>query len=236
MNYLRSIVVLAVVAALMLGSAGAVFAKGPPEEHPGKGPQWQGKKHGFFGNVTAVTEVDDGNVTIALDTEQGWTVTLRLPDEAKYKAPSVTRGWVDLDTFIDDLGGNVTALEGRRVAVLAVNVVEEPQGVFDAEANKLTVVPDPRARVRQHAHRTGIVAQFEDGVSITIVDVLGESHDFTLGGNETVYHPEGKGAGDIVVDESFVTVVSTGDPKLNPPAKAIVVHPQIPEGWLVERP
>jgi hypothetical protein len=239
MKYMRILAVLAVVVALMTGSLGSAFAKGPPDENPGKGQekqeqkQEQGKKQGFFGNVT---EANEGNVTFT--TKQDWTVTLTLTETTRYKIPSVTRGWADFEEFVEGLGGNITALEGMRIAVSATGVVEDPEGMFEGEASKLSVVPPPGERPRLHAHRTGIVTAFDEGEegSITISDVHGVDHEFQLmSGNATVYRPQGALASDIVVEESFVTVVTTGDPKLGPPAKAIVIHPAIPEGWLEEK-
>ncbi len=237
MRYLKAAAVLTVVIALALGSAGSAFAKGPPDENPGKGPQeqvqgqekgqgqgqgqGQGKKRGFFGDVTAA---NDGNITLV--TKQGWTVTVSLTDATKYKIHAVTRGWVGIDEFVDALEGNITALEGSRVAVSASGVIEDPEGEFGGEAKKLSVVPARGKREPMHAHRTGVVTALDLSGSgtIAIVDVKDVTHEFVLSGNDTVYRPEGTQAGDIVVGESFVTVVTTGDPKLGPAAKAIVLH------------
>ncbi|MEE8471235.1 MAG: hypothetical protein V3S51_07895, partial [Dehalococcoidia bacterium] len=141
MKYSRTVAVLAMVAVLIIGTVGAAYAKGgPPEENPGRGgSQGQGKRHGFFGNVTEVIEVG-GNVTVALDTKEGWTVNLALTDETRYMVPSVTKGRVGFEEFVVALGGNLTALEGRRIAVLATGVVEELGGVFDGEAQRLMVI------------------------------------------------------------------------------------------------
>lgn len=239
MKYLRTFGALAIVTLLILGSVGTVYAKGgPPDEHPGKGgPNEQGEKYGYFGNVTEVTEIG-GNVTVALETDEGWIVNLNLVDDTKYQVPSVTKGRVDFEAFVDALGGNITALETRRVAVLAAGVVEDPEGVFTGDALRLLVVPDGTLRARQHAHRTGVVSEFTPGEYITIIDVHGMSNEFTLGGNETEYRPKGQGttADDIIVGESFVTVVSTTDPKQNPVAKAVVLHASLPEDWPASMP
>lgn len=228
MRCLRTVVVLAVVAALTLGSAGSALAGGPPDDNPGKGPQDHGKRHGFYGNVTAV---GDGNITLV--TNQGWTVDLTLPaTDARYKMPSVTKGWEanSLDDFVEGyLGGNITALEGRRVAVLAQEVVGSPEEGFDGVAKRLLVLPDPRARVRLHAHHTGVVTEFTEE-KIVITDANSESHEFALNG--TVYRPDGAA----IAEGSFVTVITGGQPKLGDPqvmpsAKAIVLHKGLPDWW-----
>jgi len=201
MKALRTIGVLVLVLGLVVGSIGSVLAKGPPV----------GKKHGFNGNVTAV---GDGNITIA--TKQGWTVVLMRTGTTKYNIPRETKGW------IDDYDGNITALIGRRVAALAGNVTETPLGPFAGNALRVLVLPGAPL----HAHRSGIVTAF-DG-NITIKDVKGISHTFQVV-KSIVYHPQGIGSGNITaVPPVFVTVVTKGDPKLGPLAKAIVLHGELP--------
>ena len=81
-----------------------------------------------------------------------------------------------------------------------------------------------------HAHRVGIVTEFTEGEggSITIIDNKGVSHTFGVS-EDTVYHPEETTGDEIVPYESCVTVVTKGDPKLGPPAKAIVLHEELPD-------
>jgi len=88
------------------------------------------------------------------------------------------------------------------------------------------LIPSPSSPP-SHAHRVGIVDAFTAGSSITIIDRDGVSHTFTMNG--TVYRPEGTIPAHIVVDESYVTVVTRGDPKLGPIAKAIVLHEELPD-------
>jgi len=236
MRGLRIICIFALVALLVLGSIGTVFAKvGPPADKPGNGPHVKVEKQVFAGNVT---DVVGGNVTIA--TIEKGSVIVTLTDDTQYKIPSVMNKWSDCDKFINALGGNIIALEGRRVVALAGNVTGE------WVALKLLVLPVPGTPPR-HAHRTGLVIEFNkpsesSNGNITIIDVHGGNHTFVVGNSTiTVYHPEGIGAGNITADPvppysgaSFVTVVTTGDPKIiEPPpvAKAIVLHASRPEEW-----
>jgi len=222
MKGLKIICILTLAALLVLGSMGTVFAKGgPPADKPGNGPQIKGKKQGFTGNVT---DVVGGNVTIA--TIEKGSVIVTLTDDTRYKIPSVMNKWSNYDEFINALGGNLTALEGRRVVSLAGagNVT----GTW--EALKLMALPVP-GMAPMHAHRTGNVTQFNKPISgnswignITILDVQGATHTFSVG-NDTVYRPMGIGPGNITAG-NFVTVVTTGNQKsVNlPVAKAIVLH------------
>jgi len=219
MKGLKIICILTLAALLVLGSMGTVFAKGPPAEKPGNGPPIKGEKQGFTGNVT---ETATGNVTIS--TIQKGSVNVTLTDDTRYKIPSVMNKWSNYDEFVNALGGNLTALEGRRVVSLAGNVT----GTW--EALKLMALPVPGTSP-MHAHRTGNVTQFNKPISgnswignITILDVQGATHTFTVG-NDTVYRPMGIGPGNITAG-SFVTAVTTGNQKsVNlPVAKAIVLH------------
>jgi hypothetical protein len=222
MKGLRIICIFALVALFVLGSMGTVFAKGgPPDDKPVKAPKFQDQKQGFNGNVT---DVVNGNVTI--DTEGKGSVILELTDDARYKIPSVMNQWNNYDAFINALGGNLIALEGRKVVALAGNVT----GTW--EVLKLMALPVPGTEP-MHAHRTGNVTEFNEPDSgngwlgnITIVDVHSATHTFGVG-NETVYRPKAKdlGAGNITIG-SFVTAVITGKEKSEdlPVAKAIVLH------------
>jgi hypothetical protein len=232
MRYVRCLAIIALVGVLIAGSTGIAAAKGPPEGNPGKGPHGHGKNQNFVGNVTSACE---GNITFTA--KQGWEVTMTLTEGTAYMVPSVAKGKVDFAGFIEAIGGNITALEGRRIGARGAGVVEGPEGMYTGDATRILVYPgafQKQVRARLHAHRTGVVTAFStDGNgNITIVDVHGVSHTFTMSGNQTIYRPQGMTASDVEVDESFVTVVTTGDPKLGPPAKAIVIHRGgIPEGW-----
>jgi hypothetical protein len=214
--------------------------KGPPEEKPkadhAKNLKSVGKKRGFSGNVTEVIRFSDGNGfgNVTLLTTQNWTVVVELSELTNYKIPREKMGWIsDFDYFVEEgLNGNLTELEGRRVGVLAGNVTGTPPGPFTGEALKFMVLPQPGTP--QHAHRTGNVTEelnlpdpnIEGSIgNITIVDLKGVSHFFALDGN-TTYHPYPP---EMTIEQiqigSYVTVVTTGDPKLDPPAKAIVLHP-----------
>ena len=219
MKALRTIGILVLVAGLMLGSVGTVFAGEPPDDPPGKGPKFQVKKRGFSGNVTGVT---DGNVTIL--TEEGLVKVMLTYDEARYKIPRVMNKWGNLTEFKGQLEGNtLAALEGRRVVTLAGNDTGE------WKALKLMLLPVP-GLPPLHAHRTGNVTEFNPWIedndnlgNITIEDVDGVSHTFDVDGN-TTFRPRGTTSSQITIGSSFVTVVTIGDPKLEPVAKAIVVH------------
>ena len=220
MRGLKIICIFTLAALLVLGSVGTVFAKGgPPADNPGKGPEIKGEKQGFSGNVT---DVVGGNVTIA--TVEKGDVLVTLTDDTKYKMPTVMNKWSSYDEFIAALGGNLNALEGRRVVALAGNVT----GTW--EALKLMALPVPGTQP-MHAHRAGNVTEFNEPASgnswtgnITIMDVHSATHTFSVG-NDTVYRPMDIGPGNITVG-SFVTVVTTGEQKAEalPVAKAIVLH------------
>lgn len=221
MKVVRIIGILLLSLGLLVGSVGEAFAKeGPPDTPPGQVNKTQekanqaGKKSSFSGEVTGV---GDGNITL-VDKKQGEVVII-LSETAKYKVPGQIKGWGNLTDLTEALGGNLTALEGRKVAASVVNVSEALVG----EAVRLTVFPVKGQPL--HAHRTGTVTLFEpgDGGNITIEDVHGVSHNFSLT-SETQYKPEEIGPDDIVVGESFVTVVTKGNPKVNIEAKAVVLH------------
>jgi hypothetical protein len=226
MKALRIIAVFVLAVSLLLGSMGTIFAKGPPDVPPGKALKFHGPKHGFSGNVTNV-DVTDGNVTIS--TGQGLTVNVMLIEEARYKIPREMNKWGNLTQFESQIGGDLSALEGRRVVALAGNV----EGTW--EALKFMLLPVP-GLPPLHAHRTGNVTEFnlpgeQNGNSgnITIEDVHGVSHTFDLA-VDTRYRPQeiseliGSDLYNAVIGH-FVTVVLKGNPKLEPTvAKAIVVH------------
>ncbi len=226
MKALRTIGILVLVAVLMLGSAGSILAQGPHG-----GPHSPGKRHGFAGKVTDV-DITSGNVTIG--TAQGWSVTVTLNDEFRYKIPKTTNRWElgNVSDFASHFGDDLTTIEGRKVVVLAYNVIETAPGTFSGEVLKIMVLPVPGERL--HAHRTGNVTVFNPPSAantyignITIVDVHGGNHTFVVD-NDTLYHPDGITAGNITAYKSFVTVVTTKNPKLEPDekaiAKAIVLH------------
>jgi len=223
MKAFRNICIFLLVISLMLVSAGTVFANGPSDNGQGKGPQYHGEKQGFSGNVTSV---DDGNVTLI--TGQGWTVTVALKDEFRFKIPKVLNRWelgniTDFASHLED--GILDALLGKRVVVLAYNIEETtPPDTFNGDVLKFMVLPVPGEPL--HAHHAGIVTDPLNG-DITIVDVHDVSHTFIIDG-DTFYRPQGIDDSDITTD-SFVTVITTGgEPNV---AKAIVLHKPKPEGW-----
>ena len=227
MKILRTVGILALVAGLVLGGASSALAQGPPG------------KRGFFGTAGMPDGYD-----VPLTTAEGWTVEVTLTDTAKYMVPRVTRGPVvglegfeiALDEAFDE---DITAIEGRRVAVLATNVVEDPPGYFTADVVRLMLIPSSDSPT-SHAHRVGFVevGAFDPSTGITIIDREGVSHYFTVSG-DTVYRPSAEDggiselAGDALIEaieEGCVTVVTTGAPKLpNPIAKAIVLHDELPD-------
>ena len=223
MKAFRNICIFLLVISLMLVSAGTVFANGPSDRSQGQGPQYHGEKQGFSGNVTSV---DDGNVTLI--TGQGWTVTVALKDEFRFKIPKVLNRWelgniTDFASHLED--GILDALLGKRVVVLAYNIEETtPPDTFNGDVLKFMVLPVPGEPL--HAHHAGIVTDPLNG-DITIVDVHDVSHTFIIDG-DTFYRPQGIDDSDITTD-SFVTVITTGgEPDV---AKAIVLHKPKPEGW-----
>lgn len=226
MKTLRNICILVLAVALMLTGAGTVFAKGPSGSGQGKGPQNYGERQGFSGNVTSV---DEGNVTFI--TEQGWTVTVALKDEFRFKIPKVLNKWergnvTDFSSHLE--GGSLDALLGRKVAVLAYNVEEStPPDAFHGDVLKFMVLPVPGEPL--HAHHAGNVTDFNSGPdgNITISDIHGVSHTFTVD-DETYYRPRGIDESDIA-QGTFVTVITTG--READIAKAIVLHKPKPEGW-----
>ena len=228
MKAFRNICIFLLVISLMLVSAGTVFANGPSYSGQGKGPQYHGEKQGFSGNVTSV---DDGNVTLI--TGQGWTVTVALKDEFRFKIPKVLNRWElgNITDFASHLeGGSLDALLGKRVVVLAYNIEETtPPDTLNGDVLKFMVLPVPGEPL--HAHHAGIVTDPLNG-NITIVDVHDVSHTFIIDG-DTFYRPQGIDDSDITTD-SFVTVITTGgEPDV---AKAIVLHKPKPEGWPWPKP
>lgn len=238
MKTLRTIGILAIVAGLMIGGTGNVFAKGPPDEPPGSGPHSPGKR-GLFGTVDSADGYD-----ITLVTKEGSTVEVTLTDTAKYMVPKESKGPVDRDGFETILDGNVdgdiTAIVERRIAVLVTFT-----GESTADAMRLMLIPSPSS-APTHAHRVGIVTpEFtpynpgengSDG-SIEIIDKDGVSHTFTIT-EDTVYRPSAEDGGiselqgeDLIAAlvDGCVTVVTKGDPKKGPEAKAIVLHEELPD-------
>ncbi len=224
MRYSRNVLIVVLAAGLILGTVSAVFAAGPPDTSPGSGNQFQGESRGFFGNVTDASETN-----IVVVTKQGWTVELTLADTTRYMVPALSRERVRFGTLVDYLGGDITALEGRTVAVSAFDVVEESTGVFQGEARHIIVIPDPRVRVRLHAHHPGKVTEFVAGASITIIDTYGRTRTYAVD-EATVYHPSGTLPEDIA-DGSFVTVVTLDGSIADGTAKAIVLHHTTPKNW-----
>ena len=242
MKALRTIGILVLVAGLMLGSVGTVFAKGN-HVPPGKPPKFEGQKRGFSGNVTEFDPIS-GNVTIDIGEES--YATVMLTEAARYKIPRVMNKWGNLTEFTDTLGGDLSVLvdRNRRVVALAGNVTGDPPGPFAGEAVRLMLLPEPGLPAL-HAHRTGNVTDFTPGAdgNITIIDIHGELRLFDLA-DGTSYRL--KGLGEVSdppegLTGSFVTVVIMGDPKVEPGdraiAKVIVVHPGgVPEGWPTPAP
>lgn len=232
MKAFRNICICLLVISLMLVSAGTVFANEPSDNGQGKGPQYHGERQGFSGNVTSVyagSVTDDGNVTLI--TGQGWTVTVALKNEFRFKIPKVLNRWElgNITDFASHLEGGLDSLLDRRVVVLAYNIEETtPPDTFSGDVLKFMVLPVPGEPL--HAHHAGIVTEivtYPLNGNITIVDVHGVSHPFIIDG-DTFYRPQGIDDSDITLD-SFVTVITTGgEPDV---AKAIVLHKPKPEGW-----
>jgi len=224
MKILRTIGILAIVAGLVLGGTGSAFAKGPPDPHPGGGNNAHGKR-GLFGTAESA-----GGDVVTLKTKEGSTVQVTLTDTAKYKAPGETKGWIiGVENFVNEvLDGDIENIVGRRIAAL-VSFTD----VDTADALRLMLI---KITPPLHAHRVGIVTEFtpytpeEDGSdgSIVIMDNHGVSHTFDVTG-DTVYRPEGTTSESIIPYEGCVTVVTKGDPKLSPSAKAIVLHEELPD-------
>jgi len=235
MKILRTIGILALVAGLVLGGTGSALAQGPPDGPPGGGPH--SPKHGLFGTVLSVT-ADTMTYVISLETKEQGTFDITADDTAKYMVPRETHGPKDLATFLGivDLNtdDNLEELVGRRLAVLVTFTNE-----FTANAIRLMLIPSPDSPP-SHAHRVGVVevGAFDPGTSITIIDKDGEPHTFTVNG-DTVYRPSAEDdgiselTGDALIEAvtgGCVTVVTKGDPKLGPIAKAIVLHePPLPD-------
>ena len=229
MKILRTLGILALTVGLVLGSSGSVLAQGPPDELPAGGPHSPGKQ-GLFGTVDST----DG-YEVTLVTKEGSTVEVTLTETAKYMVPGETKGTVDRDgfeTILDgSVDGDITAIEGRRIAVLVTFTNEST-----ADAIRLMLIPSPSS-VPAHAHRVGIVDEFNPDSDITIIDKDGVSHTFTVT-EDTVYRPSAEDGGiselegQSLIDELIdgcVTVVTKGDPKLGPEAKAIVLHEELPD-------
>ncbi len=227
MKTLRTMGILALVAGLVLGGVSSAFAQGPPN------------KRGLFGTVSSVDTITSGEeYVISLDTELGTVDVTINGTGTKYMVPRETRGPKNLETFIDKVDenddGDLEELEGRRLAVLVKDLAEDGNPPdFTATAIRLMLIPSLNSPPL-HAHRVGIVQDFTagSGGSIEIIDNHGVNHTFDVN-EDTVYRPEGTTAGDITDSDpwSFVTVVTKGDPKLGPAAKAIVLQEGLPEWW-----
>jgi len=236
MKILRTIGILALVAGLVLGGTGSALAQGPPDEPPGGGPH--SPKRGLFGTVLSVTadNIDTMIYVISLETKEQGTFVITADNTAKYMVPRETHGPKDLDTFLgivdEDGDGDLEELVGRRLAVL-VTLTNE----FTADAIRLMLISSPEHHLYMHRHRVGFVGAFGPGTSITIIDKDGVSHEFGVS-EDTVYRPSAEDdgiselTGDDLIDAitgGCVTVVTRGDPKLGPIAKAIVLHEELPD-------
>ena len=211
MKILRTIGILAIVAALVLGGTASAFAKGPPDPPPGGGKHSPGKS-GLFGTVTSIAPDGDGYV-IDLLTKQG-PVDVTINGDTKYKMPGAHGPKPDLATFVDEL-------PERRIAALV-------EFTDDTTANALRVMLIP-TKQSVHGHRVGVVKEFIEDQSITIVNKKGEETKFEGMLDEIKLLPTGA---TIVEDETFVTVIYSRDPATtNFVVKGIVVHPAIPDGW-----
>jgi hypothetical protein len=231
MKALRSICILVLVAGLVLASVGSVFAESSTgvaaASHPNpvvRALLWRA----FFGNVTGV---NGGNVTIA--TKHSGDVVVALTGATRCEIMGET-GWINLSEFTTKLGGNLSALEGKSVAVVAINV-QGPSGGLTGDA-VLFVVMEPVSVMPIH-QTTGVVTDFSPGPggNISIRDMRGATYEFTIG-NDTRYSPAGMGPGNITVNHTFVTVVSRGELNAQPVAKMILIHNMIPQGWLRQWP
>ena len=225
MKILRTIGILALVTGLVLGGTGSALAQGPPG------------KRGLFGTVSSIVTDDPGvEYTISLETDLGTVDVTINGTGTKYMVPRETRGPKDITDFLGevdlDTDNNLEELVDRRLAVLVKDLAEDGNPPdFTATAIRLMLIPSPSSPPT-HAHRVGIVDEFNPGSDITIIDKDGESHTFTING--TVYRPDeiaeltGTDLEDALAD-GFVTVVTKGDPKLGPEAKAIVLHEELPD-------
>ena len=233
MKGLRSVLVLVLVAGLMLASVGSVFAQSSTgagaasHANPVAKLPWRA----FFGNVT---EVNGGNVTIA--TKNSGDVVITLTEMTRCEILGET-GWTNVAEFTNKLGGSLSALEGKSVAVVAINV-QGPSGGLTGDAVLFAVIEPLRL---MPIHQTiGNVTEFFTNSSgngnITVKDIHGVYYEFTIMGNQTRYSPPGMGPGNITVNQTFVTVVSRGELNAQPVAKVILIYKTIPRGWLRQRP
>ena len=229
MKAIRSVLILVLVAGLVLASVGSVFAQSGTGTAPASDPNpvvgalWRA----FFGNVTGV---NGDNITIA--TKFSGDVVVTLTESTRCEILGDT-GWMKLDEFTNKLGGDLSALEGKSVAVVAINV-QGPPGALTGDA-VLFVVMEP-IRIMPIHQTTGNVTEFFTDSSgngnITVTDIHGASYEFTIIGNETRYSPPRMGPGNITVGQTFVTVVSRGELNAQPVAKVILIYNMIPLGWL----
>ena len=160
---------------------------------------------------------------------------MTLTETAKYIVPGETKEPKNLARFLE-IVGDPPEIVGSRIAVLVTFTNESP-----ADALRLMLMPSPSSPP-SHAHRVGIVDEFDPDSGITIIDKDGEPHTFTIN-EDTVYRPsaEDGGISELTGEElieaitgGFVTVVTTGDPKLGTAtAKVIVLHDELPD-WAPE--
>lgn len=214
MKILRTIGILAIVAALVLGGTASAFAKGPPDPHPGGGKHSPGKS-GLFGTVESVESIEDYYV-VELQTDQE-TFMVTINGDTKYKMPGAHGPKPDLTTFVDEL-------PERRIAALV-----EFTGDNTANALRVMLIPIKQS---VHGHRVGVVKEFIEDQSITIVNKKGEETKFEGMLDEIKLLPTSTTMANIVADETFITVIYSRDPATsNFVVKGIVVHPAIPDGW-----
>ena len=225
MKVLRSVLILVLVAGLVLASVGTVLAQPSTDAATASHPDlaaialWRA----FFGNVT---EVNGANITIA--TKYSGDVVITLTEMTRCKILGDI-GWVRLDKFKEVLGGDLSTLVGKRVAVVAINVRESSSGWLTGDAVLFVVMEPLWLPLHQ---TTGAVTEFytdqNGNGNITVLDIHSTSHQFTIMSNETRYSPAGTGPGNITAGQSFVTVVYRGGPNAAPPplARAIVLWPK----------
>ncbi len=122
MKVTRTLAILTLVLALVLGGTMTAFASGPPK-NPGQDKGTP--KHGLFGTVTSVDTVSPGAVYVLyLQTKRG-TVALNLDESTTYLVPGEARGPQNLGSFVDLMDangdGNLDELKDHRVAALVTD-------------------------------------------------------------------------------------------------------------------
>ena len=208
MKILRAVGILALVAGLVIGSAGSAFAQGKADP-PGGSSHSPGKPHGLFGEVS---DLDDQAETFTLTTRRGEEVSVTATSATKYKVPESPPS--------DDIN---TISDGDWVAM---------NGIWDGDnfcPKKVHVVPGQGLNF----HFVGTVTATDGDANTGTITVeckkVADPVTFSVS-ESTQYRPDGAGFGFITAGNTVTVVASGWDATAGTAtAKAIVLHGFVPD-------